>query len=129
MHHHISKTEDIINRGGGNLMIQLFNNTEEEKLDNTKVKVSIDGEKLVLEPGTTIKLIPGESITLTKEVYHKFWAEEGHGKVLVGEVSSVNDDRTDNVFLENKGRFDEIDEDVEPLYLLYDDYKKFLSLG
>lgn len=34
--------------------------------------------------------------------------------VLVGEVSKVNDDRTDNRFLEDQGRFPAIEED-EPI--------------
>ena len=69
-----------------------------------------------------IRLQPGESITLYPGVYHSFWGEEGCGKILVGEVSKVNDDRTDNHFLEKTGRFPEIEEDEAPLYLLYQDY-------
>jgi D-lyxose ketol-isomerase len=54
--------------------------------------------------------------------YHSFWGEPGNGRVLVGEVSKVNDDRTDNHFLDPVGRFPEIEEDEEPLYLLAMDY-------
>ena len=43
----------------------------------------------------------------------------------MGEVSRVNDDYVDNRFYEKVGRFAEIEEDVEPQYLLYDDYKKY----
>ena len=56
------------------------------------------------------QLVPGESITLLPGVWHGFW---GEGKdVLIGEVSTVNDDLTDNVFAEPIGRFAEIEEDA-----------------
>jgi D-lyxose ketol-isomerase len=45
---------------------------------------------------------------------------------MVGEVSQCNDDNIDNRFYEAVGRFPDIDEDEEPLYLLCSDYKKFL---
>ena len=48
-------------------------------------------------------------------------------KVLVGEVSSVNDDSADNCFFETIGRFPTIVEDEAPLYLLVNDYSTFLS--
>jgi D-lyxose ketol-isomerase len=59
-------------------------------------------------------------------MYHRFYGEPGKGKVLVGEVSKVNDDTTDNCFYENVGRFPEIEEDEEPLHLLGSDYGKFI---
>ena len=59
-------------------------------------------------------------------MYHRFYGEEGKGKVLVGEVSTVNDDSTDNCFYEKVGRFPVIEEDEQPLYLLVSDYEKFL---
>ena len=45
----------------------------------------------------------------------------------MGEVSTVNDDRTDNVFRESLGRFSQIDEDEEPLHLLVADYDNFFA--
>jgi len=79
---------------------------------------------VVKEAPARVKVIlePGESITLEPEVYHTLYGEEGGGKVLVGEVSSVNDDATDNFFLEPVGRFPEIEEDEPPLYLLCTEY-------
>ena len=41
--------------------------------------------------------------------------------MLVGEVSQVNDDRTDNYFLDPVGRFAEIEEDEPPLRLLWNE--------
>ena len=122
-HFHWKKMEDIINRGGGNLLMKLYNSTDKEKLDNTRpVKISRDGCNYQVSAGTVIKLKPGESITLFPKVYHKFWAEKGKGKVLAGEVSAVNDDEQDNRFLKKEGRFAEIEEDVEPVYYLANEY-------
>jgi hypothetical protein len=59
-------------------------------------------------------------------MYHKFYGEKGKGKVLVGEVSAVNDDASDNRFFEPVGRFPQIIEDEAPLHLLVSDYKKYL---
>jgi D-lyxose ketol-isomerase len=46
---------------------------------------------------------------------------------LIGEVSTVNDDVTDNIFVSKIGRFAEIEEDVEPTHLLVSDYEKWLA--
>jgi len=127
MHHHKTKIEDIINRGGGLLLVQLYNTTTDNKLADSKITVSTDGIERTLEPGEIITLGLGESVTLKPEHYHRFWVEEGSGKVIIGEVSSVNDDYIDNVFLKDIERFMEIEEDEEPLYLLYDDYEKCLN--
>ena len=121
-HYHYNKMEDIINRGGGNLMIKLYNRKEDDHFDDTPVLVRTDGYNDIFPAGTTIRLLPGESISLPTGQYHSFWGEEGYGKVLVGEVSKVNDDRTDNHFHDPVGRFPEIEEDEEPLHLLSLDY-------
>jgi D-lyxose ketol-isomerase len=123
MHFHWNKTEDIINRGGGKLVIQLYNSTKDEALDTTDVLVSMDGVKHVVKAGDTVALEPGESISLTSGLYHKFWGEDS--RVLVGEVSSMNDDDVDNRFYEQVGRFPEIEEDEPPLYPLVKDYPKY----
>jgi D-lyxose ketol-isomerase len=124
MHFHWSKSEDIINRGGGNLVIQLYNATKDEQLDRVNdVVVSTDGVVRRVKAGNTVTLTPGESITLIGGMYHKFWGEGG--RVLVGEVSSVNDDDTDNRFFEAVGRFPDIVEDAEPLYPLVKDYARY----
>ncbi len=123
LHFHWSKMEDIINRGGGNLIIQVYNSTEDEELDlENPVKIMSDGRCYEVEPGGIIKLTPGESISIQTGMYHKFWGEKGNGKILVGEVSKVNDDRVDNRFYEPTGRFPEIEEDEAPLYLLGNEY-------
>lgn len=121
-HYHWNKTEDIINRGGGNLIIKVNNATEEDTLADTPVAFSKDGVQHTVAAGSEVKLTPGESITLTPGLYHSFWGEAGMGKVLVGEVSAVNDDHADNCFLEPQLRFPEIEEDEAPIHLLVGDY-------
>lgn len=127
MHFHWNKTEDIINRGGGKLVIQLYNSTEDEELADTNVTVSLDGVQRTVKAGESVVLSPGESITLPTYLYHKFWGAEN--RVLVGEVSMVNDDDIDNCFHEPVGRFPEIEEDEPPLYLLVKDYPKYYQPG
>ena len=121
MHFHRLKMEDIINRGGGNLCIQLYASTKDEKLSDEDLIVSIDGISRTVKAGTIVRLEPGESICLRRLMYHRFWAEGG--TALVGEVSLVNDDSADNRFLETVGRFPAIEEDEEPLHLLVSDYR------
>lgn len=121
-HFHWSKAEDIINRGGGNLVLQLHNATEDEGLAETEVTVQMDGVTRRVPAGGEVVLRPGESITLPQRLYHSFWAEPGKGHVMVGEVSCVNDDYTDNRFLEPLKRFPGIEEDEEPVHYLVSDY-------
>ena len=123
MHFHWNKVEDIINRGGGKLAIKLYNSTPDGALADTDVTVNMDGVQHVLKAGSTVVLDPGDSITLTSGLYHEFWGAES--RVLVGEVSLVNDDRTDNRFFEPVGRFPKIEEDESPLYLLTEDVAKY----
>jgi D-lyxose ketol-isomerase len=126
MHYHWAKMEDIICRGGGNLVIELYNADKDNDLDSTPVVVKVDGIVRRVEAGGKVILTPGESICLEQGMYHRFYGEEGKGTVLVGEVSAVNDDTHDNCFHEPVGRFPEIEEDEKPVHLLVSDYKKFL---
>lgn len=121
-HFHWQKMEDIINRGGGNLQVQVYNATADDQFDVTPVTVSVDGRSFEVEAGAIITLTPGESIALPPRQYHKFWGQPGFGSVLLGEVSMVNDDRSDNRFYEPAGRFPAVDEDAPPLYLLCNEY-------
>lgn len=126
MHYHWKKIEDIINRGGGTLVIRLYQRDEQtDLLDNSAdVQVAIDGQQMTVPAGGLVKLKPGQSICLTPLLYHSFWAEDG--VVLAGEVSMANDDLTDNRFLEPLGRFSHIEEDETPIHLLCSDYNHYL---
>jgi D-lyxose ketol-isomerase len=124
-HFHFHKIEDIINRGGkgtGRLAVQLYNSDEHGGFAQSPVLVSCDGVAREVEAGGMVYLGPGESITLTPYLYHKFYAVDGHG--LIGEVSSVNDDDSDNRFKDALPRYPEIVEDEPPLRLLCTEYPK-----
>ncbi|PFG62766.1 hypothetical protein AXZ77_1352 [Thioclava sp. ES.031] len=125
MHTHIIKAEDIINRGGADLAIELYGSDADGKFDESAGgQVMCDGVPRNYAPGEVLILRPGESVTLRPGDWHAFWGEGGD--VLIGEVSTVNDDNTDNIFREDIGRFSEIEEDEAPRHLLVSDYDKFL---
>jgi D-lyxose ketol-isomerase/sugar/nucleoside kinase (ribokinase family) len=118
-HHHWRKVEDIIVLGGGDLKIELHNAGPGDELDRAgEVRIMRNSVWRTHPAGAVVTLTPGERVRLERRHYHKFW---GHrGKVLVEEVSTVNDDATDNCFLpgDRVGRFPEIEEDQEPEFLL-----------
>lgn len=124
MHFHWYKMEDIINRGGGNVLIRVYNSTSEGEFADTDVTVHCDGRAYTVPAGTQIKLKPGQSITVFQNMYHDFELEPGTGPVLLGEVSMCNDDEHDNRFKEPIGRFPEIEEDEPPYRLLCNEYPK-----
>lgn len=121
LHAHRRKTEDIINRGGGELVVEIH--TLDDAAPHTTVQV--DGISGIVTSGERIRLHPGQSIQLPTGVFHRFWAEEA--PVLAGEVSGVNDDGEDNVFAEDLPRFSEIEEDAEAQHLLVSEYDEFLG--
>ncbi|WP_116132078.1 D-lyxose/D-mannose family sugar isomerase [Tropicimonas sp. IMCC34043] len=126
MHRHIIKAEDIINRGGATLAVELFGSDPEGNFDEAAGgAVRCDGIVRNFAPGDVLMLAPGESVTLMPGDWHAFWGEGGD--VLIGEVSTVNDDLTDNVFREPIGRFAKIEEDVAPTHLLVSDYDTWLD--
>jgi len=124
MHFHKLKMEDIINRGGGVLEIEFNNSNADGTFSDQPFDVKIDGQIVKLLPGSKIQLLPGQSVCMDRGIYHRFYGIES--PVMVGEVSTVNDDANDNFFYEPIGRFPEIEEDVPPLYLLSNDYKNYL---
>ena len=123
MHFHWAKMEDIINRAGGTVLIRVYNSHEDESIDyDTPVTVHVDGCERVVPAGTQVRLQPGQSITITPLLYHDFTVEPGGGSVLLGEVSQVNDDSSDNRFEPPMGRFPTIEEDEAPYRLLCNEY-------
>lgn len=125
MHTHVIKAEDIINRGGATLVIELFGSDDDGNFaEDRGGTVWCDGIRRDYGPGEKLQLAPGESITLMPGDWHAFWGEGGD--VLIGEVSTVNDDETDNIFREPIGRFSNIEEDVDPVRLLVSDYAQWL---
>ncbi len=74
-------------------MVQVYLSDETEGLSECDFPVMQDGVASTVPAGTVLRLAPGQSIMMQQGLYHSFWAEAGHGPVIVGEVSMVNDDR------------------------------------
>jgi D-lyxose ketol-isomerase len=126
MHTHIIKAEDIINRGGSTLIVELYGSDDKGNFAQDRGgMVWCDGIRREYRPGEKLRLAPGESVTLRPGDWHAFWGEGGD--VLIGEVSTVNDDETDNVFREPIGRFSTIEEDETPAHLLVSDYQMWFA--
>ena len=118
-HFHWLKSEDIINRGGGTVLIRLYRSRPDEGIDpEAPVEVISDGRRYTVEAGTQVALKPGQSIHIYPRLYHDFSLVPGSGPVLLGEVSQVNDDAKDNRFEPPVGRFPAIEEDEAPYRLL-----------
>ena len=123
MHFHWYKMEDIINRGGGNVLIRVYHSLPDEEIDREReVTVHVDGRAFTVPAGTQVRLCPGQSITIYPALYHDFEVEKGTGPVLLGEVSQCNDDANDNRFNPPVGRFPAIEEDEPPYRLLCTEY-------
>ena len=120
-HSHKIKLEDIINRGGGDLAIEFVEFDEKDQELSNKITVLVDGEKIRLDPHEPLILKRGQSVTVDRNIFHRFYAVKGSGMVMAGEVSQVNDDNNDNYFLEPIGRFSEIQEDEPPLHPLWNE--------
>ena len=126
MHTHFLKAEDIINRGGATLCVELFGSDDAGGFaDDRGGTVMCDGVAVEYGPGEILRLAPGDSVTLRPGDWHAFWGDGGD--VLIGEVSTVNDDETDNIYREPLGRFSDIEEDAAPRHLLVSDYARWLA--
>ncbi len=127
-HFHRVKTEDIINRGGGTLCIRLYNSRPDDTRDEaTPVNVLMDGIRRTWAAGETVQIAPGNSITLPPGLYHRLWAHEEDGDLVAGEVSSINDDRTDNIFWEPSERYTGLEEDTPAHFVLCNEYDRFCT--
>lgn len=125
MHCHRVKAEDIIHRwGAGRLEVELYASDAAGGRDLTApVTVLCDGVPRSVPAGGRIVLGLGESVTLMPGDWHAFRAIGG--ECLLGEVSTVNDDETDNIFDPPLPRFSRIDEDEAPWRWLVSDYGRF----
>ncbi|MDF2840840.1 MAG: hypothetical protein K0Q99_1612, partial [Clostridia bacterium] len=103
IHYHASKTEDIINRAGGVLAIKLYHSLENGEVDyHSEVQADLDG-------------------------ISKVFAAGGCGDLVCGEVSSINDDNTDNFNAEDVSRFSKVEEDEPILHPLCNEYYEVLG--
>ncbi|MGL4444109.1 MAG: D-lyxose/D-mannose family sugar isomerase [Alsobacter sp.] len=97
LHYHAVKTEDIVNRGGGRFVVELLAVDAHGRPKDEPVEAIKDVAVIRVPPRGRVVLEPGESLQLDPFVAHAFWAEGG--TVVAGEVSLVNDDATDNLFI------------------------------
>ena len=105
-HAHKIKKEDIICRQGV-FEITLWADTH---LNGNTLKVKIDGEWRDIEGGMPITINAGSRITIFPTQYHQFAPIEAN--TIIGEVSTANDDTTDNYFIDrNIGRYSIVVED------------------
>lgn len=125
MHYHIQKTEDIINRAGGVLCVQVYAKNASGELDTeSPILLYRDGVQYLAKAGEVIEIYNGNSITLTPYIYHRFYCKKGTGDLIIGEVSKINDDNTDNVFAVEKQRFCGVEEDAPRYRLLVNEYEE-----
>lgn len=126
-HFHWSKTEDIINRGGGDLEITLYQSDENEGFTDKDVTVKVDGKSVTVKAGEKIVLKPGQSVTLEPYQYHQWQGVPGTGDVMLFEVSTTNDDHVDNRFYVKQDRIPTVEEDAETKYLMFADYENYIT--
>ncbi len=128
-HFHWKKIEDIINRGGGDLEITLWQSEpQEEDFTDANVVVSVDGSKVSVPAGGKVVLHPGQSITLMPYQYHRWQGVPGTGDVMLFEVSSTNDDNTDNRFKVARDRIPSVEEDEPARHLMFADYADYANI-
>lgn len=126
-HFHWHKIEDIINRGGGDLEITLWQADEEtEEFTDRDVQVTVDGRSVTVPAGGAIVLHPGESVTLMPYQYHRWQGVPGTGDIMLFEVSMTNDDHADNRFKEAGDRIPTVEEDEPARHLMFADYGRYV---
>ena len=107
--------------------MEVWQADENNQLTDREFSLSVDGMKRKFSPGDKLIIHPGESVCLEPYLAHCFYGEKGFGPVMVGEVSSVNDDSADNCFIGGQPRFDNIIEDEDIAFYLASDYNKLLE--
>jgi D-lyxose ketol-isomerase len=121
-HFHRSKMEDIINRSGGNVLVQLTMANPDDTPSEKSFSVQVDGETVHLQPRGIVRLRPGQSVCIPPRTIHQFWGEEGTGIAVSSEVSSLCDDENDNFFLVPSVRYPVIEEDESAEFYLCNEY-------
>ena len=129
LHFHRHKMEDIINRGGGNILVRLYKANEEGQCSDAVFNMQVDGVTREIKPGQILRLEPGQSLCIPPYNIHQFWGEEGTGikigngrYTVSGEVSRVCGDWNDNCWLEPCERFIQVENDESPIHYLVHEY-------
>jgi len=119
------RTQDLINRGGGDLVVQVYLSTTEYELDEKKrVPLQVNGIAYNVKAGGIVRLVSGDGLTLQPATYYKYWAEKA--SCIVGAISTTCDETNDYLFFDpNCQRFPSIEPDESPLHLLHYEYPDF----
>ncbi len=116
LHTHARKKEDIICRQG-RLAIELWAGHPAKTAPGKPFPLKRNGREVSVPSGDVLILEAGERVTLVPGVYHAFWGASA--ECVIGEVSTANDDRNDNFFVNpDIGRYPGIEEDEAPLVRL-----------
>lgn len=109
-HAHALKKEDIICRVGV-LSVSLWPGRPDRPANGGPAfLVPVDGRPQKVVPGEPLTLRAGSRVTLVPGVWHSFVPVSG--ECIIGEVSTANDDLSDNFFLDPLvGRFPGVEED------------------
>ena len=117
-HCHHRKKEDIICRCG-EVSVRAWPGLPVE-CDGRPFPLVVNGEMREVTAGEPIRLQAGERVTLPPRVYHE--CVPLSPECILGEVSTANDDRRDNFFLDpNVGRFPQVVEDEPRVVRLISD--------
>lgn len=118
-HTHARKKEDIVCRTG-ELTLRLWPARPGTPGAEAAWRGPVNGEPVMHAAGTPLVLPAGSRVTLVPGVWHEFFPSSA--ECIIGEVSTANDDRHDNFFLDPAvGRFPGIDEDEPALLRLLSD--------
>ena len=91
---------------------------QEDRIFPTDVR----GLERFVPAGTAVEITRGNSMTIYPGLYHEFSPKPGRGDLIIGGVSSINDDRTDNYFEVKRPRFIPVEEDCPAEILLCNEY-------
>ena len=117
-HCHAKKKEDIISRSGV-LRVQVWADVPVKSAD-TLVSVLVNGVSQAIQSGGFVDLHSGWRVTLHPGIYHEFVPLSD--ECIIGEVSTANDDASDNFFVNERiGRYPQIEEDTAPIVHLLSD--------
>jgi len=120
------RAHDLINRGGGDLVVQVHRSTPEHDLDEeSRVPIQVNGIAYNIKAGGIVRLVPGDGLTLLPGIFHKYWTEKAG--CIVGNISTTCNEAEDYLFLDPQSRrFPEIEPDESPIHLLHYEYPDFI---
>ena len=117
-HTHAKKKEDIICRWG-KLSVQVWKGKPADAKGQT-FTVPVNHEPRQVKSGEIIELEAGSRVTLVPGIYHEFYPTSE--EIIIGEVSTANDDLHDNFFVNpDIGRYPKLEEDEPAVVRLVSD--------